>query len=89
MTVQVVSFIYAFWIHMSNTSLVITRKKKGQSFVYEEINRPIEDKELVDWINKMAIPPAWRDVKISRSPRSKIYAIGYDAAGNIQPFFSC
>lgn len=36
----------------------------------------------------MTIPPAWRDVRIARSPRAKVYAIGYDDAGRQQAIYN-
>jgi DNA topoisomerase-1 len=73
---------------MATSSLVISRKKRGSSFVYEDSTKPITDNGLVEWINSMAIPPAWRDVKIARSPRSKVYAVGYDQAGRQQAIYN-
>jgi DNA topoisomerase-1 len=38
----------------------------------------------VERIEKLAIPPAWRNVEISPSARSKLQATGYDKAGRKQ-----
>lgn len=46
------------------------------------------DQKLVEWIRSMTIPPAWRDVRIARSPRAKVYAVGYDDAGRQQAIYN-
>ncbi len=44
----------------------------------------ITDEQKLDRIRSLAIPPAWRDVWISPSARSKLQATGVDAAGRKQ-----
>jgi DNA topoisomerase-1 len=46
--------------------------------------RPIADEEQLERIRSLAIPPAWKDVWISPSARSKLQATGVDAAGRKQ-----
>src|SRR5215218_6938469 len=46
--------------------------------------REITDEAKLERIRSLAIPPAWRDVWISPSPRSKLQATGVDAAGRKQ-----
>jgi DNA topoisomerase-1 len=46
--------------------------------------RPITDEEHLERIKSLVIPPAWTDVWISPSPRSKLQATGVDAAGRKQ-----
>jgi DNA topoisomerase-1 len=46
--------------------------------------RPITDEGHLERIKTLAIPPAWTDVWISTSPRSKLQATGIDAAGRKQ-----
>jgi DNA topoisomerase-1 len=45
---------------------------------------PIVDPEKLERIAALAIPPAWRDVRISPRPGAKIQATGVDAAGRRQ-----
>lgn len=71
-----------------STTLTISRRKHGKSFAYEQSNSQLKDKKLVSWIESLAIPPAWKDVKISRSPRAKVYALGYDQAGRQQAIYN-
>lgn len=72
---------------MAGSTLTISRQKRGKSFTYQDSGGPVK-RELAAWINSLAIPPAWRDVKISRSPRAKVYAIGYDDAGLQQAIYN-
>src|SRR5947209_18259345 len=46
--------------------------------------RELTDEAELERIRALAIPPAWRDVWISRSPRAKLQATGVDAAGRTQ-----
>ena len=56
-----------------------------QRFRYEDARGArIADEEHLDRIRMLAIPPAWKDVRIASSPRAKLQATGYDAAGRKQ-----
>jgi DNA topoisomerase-1 len=46
--------------------------------------RPITDEPALERITSLVIPPAWRDVWISPSSRSKVQATGVDRAGRTQ-----
>lgn len=66
-----------------------TRKKVGRHFQYfDEQGVRITDKEQVDRIKLLRIPPAWRDVEIASTPRTRIQAKGYDKAGRQQYIYS-
>jgi DNA topoisomerase-1 len=71
---------------MSQTQ--IKRIRQGNTFRYEGINGVINDKKSIERIVSLAIPPAWNEVKIARSDRSKIQASGKDAAGRWQYVYS-
>jgi DNA topoisomerase I len=45
---------------------------------------PVRAREVLDRINALRIPPAWRDVHIARSARREIQAWGFDARGRKQ-----
>jgi DNA topoisomerase-1 len=51
---------------------------------FDADGREITDESKLDRIASLAIPPAWKDVWISPSPRSKLQATGFDAAGRKQ-----
>ena len=62
-----------------------TRKgRKGAFRYFDQSGRRITDPAKVERIEKLAIPPAWRDVEISPSARAKLQATGYDKAGRKQ-----
>ena len=63
----------------------ITRRRRGRGFQYlDESGRTIRNKEVVERINALAIPPAWEDVWICTFPFGHIQATGNDAAGRKQ-----
>jgi len=62
-----------------------TRKGSRKRFRYfDAAGREITDEAKLDRIRSLAIPPAWQDVWISPSARSKLQATGVDAAGRKQ-----
>jgi len=62
-----------------------TRRGRKGSFRYlDQRGREIRDDAKLDRVQKLAIPPAWKDVWISPSPRAKLQATGYDKAGRKQ-----
>jgi len=62
-----------------------TRKGSKRKFRYFDADgREIVDEQKLERIRALAIPPAWKDVWISPSSRSKLQATGVDAAGRKQ-----
>ena len=49
--------------------------------------RPLEDEAALERVRALVIPPAWRDVRISPSPRGSLQAIGLDQAGRVQRIY--
>ena len=63
----------------------IRRVGRGRGFSYEEVDgTTITDREVIDRINELAIPPAWKEVWICPHPNGHIQATGIDAAGRKQ-----
>ena len=61
------------------------RRMGSKRFRYVDAGgRPIADEEQLERIRSLAIPPAWTEVWISPSARSKLQATGVDAAGRKQ-----
>lgn len=61
------------------------REGSRRSFRYVDADgRRITDAHQLERIAKLAIPPAWNDVWISPSGRSKLQATGVDVAGRTQ-----
>jgi DNA topoisomerase-1 len=62
-----------------------TRKgRKGAFRYYDACGRKITDAAQLERIEKLAIPPAWKDVSISPRPGAKLQATGRDKAGRKQ-----
>ena len=63
----------------------IRRVRHARGFRYlEEDGTPIEDREVVERIRELAIPPAWEEVWICPLPRGHLQATGQDQAGRKQ-----
>jgi len=69
----------------SNAS--ITRQRSGRGFAYYLNGALITDKPLLQYIRSLAVPPAWQQVLISRSPTAKVLASGIDEAGRKQAIY--
>ena len=57
----------------------IYRRKSGKKFVYFNGDEKIKDKEEIQRINKLAIPPAWENVWICALKNGHLQATGIDA----------
>jgi DNA topoisomerase-1 len=65
------------------------RGSKSRGFrYYDARGREITDDAILERIDKLRIPPAWRDVRISPRPTAKLQATGYDKAGRKQYLYS-
>lgn len=63
----------------------ITRRRVGKGFTYRGPDgQRISDREVLDRIRALAIPPAWTDVWIAPWPSGHIQAMGTDAKGRRQ-----
>ena len=61
------------------------RRRGTKRFHYVDAHdRPITDEEKLERIERLVIPPAWKDVWISPNPRAKLQATGVDRAGRRQ-----
>ena len=67
----------------------IMRIKRGKGFSYvNNDGSSIKSKKIMDYINTMRIPPAYKDVRISSDPQSKRYAMGIDEKGRKQYLYT-
>jgi DNA topoisomerase-1 len=64
------------------------RGRKGAFRYFDAAGKRITDTAKIERIEKLAIPPAWRDVEISPSARAKLQATGVDKAGRKQYLYS-
>jgi DNA topoisomerase-1 len=63
----------------------ISRRRAGKGFVYRDSKgRRITDRDELDRLRRLAIPPAWTRVWISSDPRGHLQATGRDARGRKQ-----
>jgi DNA topoisomerase-1 len=63
----------------------ITRKKLAHGWAYyDPAGQRITDRDEIDRLNKIALPPAYRDAWFCPSPHGHIQAIGYDEKGRKQ-----
>src|SRR5688572_5500935 len=65
-------------IYVNDKTDGIQRQKKGEGFVYIYDNKPLKDKEQLERIKKLAIPPAWTNVWICPNENGHIQATGFD-----------
>lgn len=64
-------------------------KPEDKKYVFTNHRKEIvKDKEVLEKIRKMAIPPAYKDVKINLNPCAKIIYEGFDDKGRRQQIYS-
>jgi DNA topoisomerase-1 len=57
----------------------IIRKKKGSGFIYcNESGKIIKDKEFLEYVKTLRIPPGYHDVYINTNRDGKVLALGLD-----------
>jgi DNA topoisomerase-1 len=65
--------------------LTIRRIKRGKCYSFIRANgTPIRQAGTIRRLHRMAMPPAYRDVRYSPDPSSHLQAVGVDAAGRLQ-----
>lgn len=74
-------------VYNRGMSIPITRRKVGKAFHYFKGNEQINNEAEIERINKLAIPPAWKNVEIASSQSVKVQAKGYDASGRLQSLY--
>lgn len=63
---------------------IVRRRLHGRFAYYNGNGRRVGDAATLERIRKLAIPPAYRDVRICRSPSGHLQATGRDARGRKQ-----
>jgi DNA topoisomerase I len=71
-------------IYVNDRDIGIQRIKKGTGFTYIYNNQPVKDKDQLERIRKLAIPPAWTNVWICPRENGHIQATGFDARNRKQ-----
>jgi DNA topoisomerase IB len=70
---------------VSVTSPGYGRRRAGRGWVFLDVDgSPLRDEAEVARCRRLAVPPAWRDVWICRSPDGHVQAFGHDDAGRGQ-----
>jgi DNA topoisomerase-1 len=65
--------------------LAIRRARDHDSWSYWSARgRRIRDPRIIRRLEKLAVPPAYRDVRYASDPRAHLQAVGRDAAGRLQ-----
>ncbi|HEX6914011.1 MAG TPA: DNA topoisomerase IB [Chitinophagaceae bacterium] len=70
--------------YVSDTDKGITRVRKGKGFDYISDGRRVRDRETLERIRKLVIPPAWENVWICKYANGHIQVTGTDARGRKQ-----
>ena len=71
--------------YTTDTRPGFTRHRTGRGFTYRDRDgNTIRDKEVLERIRRIVIPPAWTDVWISPWPNGHLQATGRDARGRKQ-----
>lgn len=71
--------------YVSSDSKGFSRKLKGKGFIYFDTdNKLIIDPAIIEHINGLVLPPAWKDVWICPYPNGHLQATGVDARGRKQ-----
>jgi DNA topoisomerase-1 len=66
-------------VYVSDESPGITRNKQGKNFIYLDLQgKQIRNRQTLERIRMLAIPPAYHDVWICPSDRGHIQAVGRD-----------
>jgi DNA topoisomerase-1 len=73
-------------LHMIDPdALAIRRERDGESWAYRNARGcRIRNPRIVRRLNKLAVPPAYDDVRYASDPKAHLQAIGRDAAGRLQ-----
>jgi DNA topoisomerase-1 len=80
-----VSAAEAGLLYERDAGLSIRRVRRGRSFRYLRGNgQPLRARGHLKRIGSLAIPPAWRDVRICCSSQGYLQAVGWDAKGRKQ-----
>jgi DNA topoisomerase-1 len=65
--------------------LTIRRRRRGRSFVYvTEKGRTLRNAQELSRFSRLAVPPAYTEVRLAADDRAHLQAVGRDAAGRLQ-----
>src|SRR5437764_3087350 len=84
MTIVLSSRIAAECSAVVGTSMPTRTGRKGSFRYVDARGREIRDLKMIERFERLAIPPAWKDVWIASRASAKLQATGYDRAGRKQ-----
>ena len=70
--------------YVSEEDLCIERRKRGKGFQYLKDGEPLKEKEDLERIKKLVIPPAWEKVKICPLSHGHLQVVGIDSKNRKQ-----
>ena len=71
--------------HVSRGDLVIERRRRGRGYAFVDAEgKTFGDAEFRSRVKHLAIPPAWREVRLAVEPHAHIQVCGIDEAGRVQ-----
>jgi DNA topoisomerase-1 len=70
--------------YVDHTSSGVRRRRCGRGFLYVAADGGRVPPATTEWINSLAIPPAWTDVWITPHRHGHLLATGVDTAGRVQ-----
>ncbi|MFV0328669.1 MAG: DNA topoisomerase IB [Dysgonomonas sp.] len=71
-------------VYISDNQQGIVRKKQGKTFRYFLKGKEVKDKEVLERIKKLVIPPAWEGVWICELANGHLQATGFDSKNRKQ-----
>jgi DNA topoisomerase-1 len=64
------------------------RGSKSRGFWYEDARgRRVHEEAAIERIKSLAVPPAWKHVRVAPGAKCRVQAIGMDAAGRVQRIY--
>ena len=70
--------------HSSDSEPGYRRERKGRAWAYFDGDKRITDRDEIDRLNALALPPAYTDAWFCKSPNGHVQATGFDARGRKQ-----
>ena len=70
--------------HSCDSDAGYTRQLKGGKWAYFDGDKRITDRDEIDRLNALALPPAYTDAWFCKSPNGHVQATGKDAKGRKQ-----
>ena len=64
--------------------------KEGKKvwYKYKKSGKEVTDKDTLEYIKSLKIPPAYESVEIDTNPKAELVVVGYDVKGKKQYLYS-